>query len=111
MTYSSIEVILLILAMTAATYLPRLLPILLLSRRKLPFIVERWLSYVPVAVLATLLGPVLFLPDGQFTLKISLNPHFWAAIPALAIAVISRNMFLTVLVGIGVTALIHFFLL
>lgn len=111
MTYTSAQIILLIIIMAAATYLPRLLPLLLLSRRKLPLVVERWLSYVPVAVLATLLGPALFLPGGTFTLNISQNPHFWAAIPALAVAVYTRNMFITVLLGIAITATIRFFVL
>ena len=111
MAYSSGEIILLIIAMTVATYLSRLLPLLLLSRRELPLIVERWLSYVPVAVLATLLGPVLFLPQGEFRLEMAHNPHFWAALPALAAAILTRNMFITVLIGITCTALIRFFLI
>ncbi len=111
MPYAPGQIILLILAMTAVTYLPRLLPLLLLSRRKLPLTVERWLSYVPVAVLAALLAPALFLPQGEFTLNLSLNPHFWAALPALATAILTRNMFVTVLAGITATALIRFFLI
>ena len=110
MTYSSGQILLLIVAMTVTTYLPRLLPLLLLSRRKLPLVVERWLSYVPVAVLAALLGPVLFLPRGEFTLELALNPHFWAALPALAAAILTRNMFITVIVGIAGTASIRYFL-
>ena len=110
MPYAPGQIILLILAMAAITYLLRLLPLLLLSRRKLPQIMVRWLSYVPVAVLATLLGPVLFLPQGEFTIQLSSNPHFWAAIPALAAAIFTRNMFLTVLIGIAATAMLRFFL-
>ncbi len=110
MPYASGQIILLIFAMTAVTYLPRLLPLLLLSRRKLPLAVERWLSYVPVAVLAALLGPTLFLPQGEFTLELSSNPHFWAALPALTAAILTRNMFITVLVGIAGTSLIRYLL-
>ncbi len=108
MTPYSGNTILLILAMALVTYLSRVVPLLLLSHRTLPHIMKRWLSYIPVALLATLLGPLLFLPHGKFTLNISHNPHFWAALPALAAAIITRNMFLTVLMGMAFTALIRF---
>ena len=108
MPYVPGQIILLVLAMALVTYLPRLLPLLLFSRSKMPLIVERWLSYVPVAVLAALLAPALFLVQGKFTINLSLNPHFWAALPALATAILTRNMFITVLVGIAATALFRY---
>ena len=111
MTPYSGNTILLILAMALVTYLSRVVPLLLLSHRALPYIMKRWLSYIPVALLATLLGPLLFLSQGKFTLDITLNPHFWAALPALAAAILTRNMFITVLTGIACTALIRFFLI
>ncbi len=110
MTYTNEAVIILILAMAAATYLPRLLPLLLLSRRRLPLSVERWLSYVPVAVLAALLGPILLLPEGSFTLELSPNPYFWAALPTFAAAVYTRNMFITVIAGVVCMALLRLIL-
>lgn len=111
MTYSTETILLLIVTMAGATYFSRLLPLLLLARCKLPITVERWLSHVPVAVLAALLGPALFLQKGEFTLELSRNPHFWAAIPTFAAAIYTRNMFITVLVGVAGTALIRFFLM
>jgi branched-subunit amino acid transport protein len=57
------EIALLIILMALVTYLPRVLPMLLLSRRTLPRAAVLWLSYVPVAVLAALLAPAsLLLP-------------------------------------------------
>lgn len=47
--------LLLILAMTLVTYLPRVLPLLLLSDRKLPRSFERFLSYIPYSSLAILI--------------------------------------------------------
>ena len=41
-----------ILGMLAVTYVPRVIPVLLLSSKKLPQVLVRWLSYVPVTVLA-----------------------------------------------------------
>ncbi len=93
-----------IFLMTAVTFLPRLLPVLFLSQRRLAPAVRVWLSYVPAAVLAALLGPILLLPQGSFNLKPPVNPYFWAAIPSLWTALKTRNMFLTVLVGIAALA-------
>ena len=103
------NIILIILSMALVTYLPRLIPILLLSRRKLPPQVGIWLSYVPVAVLAALLGPILFMPAGQIALHPGDNPYLWAAFPTLATALFSKNMFLTVLVGMICIALLRMF--
>ncbi|MGI6307083.1 MAG: AzlD domain-containing protein [Dethiobacteria bacterium] len=104
------NIILIILLMALVTYLPRLLPILLLSRRKLPPRVKIWLSYIPVAVLASLLGPVLFMAEGRLTLHPVPNPYFWAALPSLAIALLTKNMFLTILAGMAGVALIRLLL-
>lgn len=100
---------LLILLMTLVTFIPRVVPLLLLSRRKLPELVERWLSYVPVAVLAALLAPSLFTPAGTLDLTFSDNPAFWVSIPLFGIAFISRNLFVTVLSGMVMIALFRCF--
>lgn len=93
--------------MALTTYIPRFLPLLVLSRRALHPLVESWLSYVPAAVLAALLGPALFLPEGQVRFSLADNPHFWAAIPCFVVALITRNMFYTVLTGMGSISLLR----
>ena len=110
MPFYSENITLIILCMALVTYLPRLLPILLLSRRRLPPQVGIWLSYVPVAVLAALLGPILFMPAGQFALHPGDNPYLWVAFPTLATALVSKNMFLTVLAGMAGIALLRMFI-
>jgi len=104
------KIVVVILLMSVVTYLPRFLPMLFLSRRKLSPLAESWLSYVPVAVLSALLGPILFIKNGQFTLTLSSNPYFWAALPTFAVALWTRNMFLAVLTGMGGMALLRLFL-
>lgn len=108
LSYSE-NIVLIIICMALVTYLPRFFPILLLSRRKLPPQIRILLSYVPVAVLASLLGPILFMPAGQPALHPGDNPYLWAALPALAAALLSKNMFLTVLIGMAGIALLRLF--
>ncbi len=108
MTLLDPTVLLAITLMALTTYLPRFFPLLILSRRKLPALLECWLSYVPVAVLAALLGPVLLAPEGYLNLLPASNLYFWAAIPCLIAALNTKNMFITVLVGMGSMALLRF---
>lgn len=104
------EIALLIFFASLVTYLPRLLPVLFLSRRSLPRAVVLWLSYVPVAVLAALLAPALFAPSGSVNLALTENPAFWVSIPVFAIAYFTRNLFATVLSGMVIIALLRLFL-
>jgi branched-subunit amino acid transport protein len=110
MHYFDGKILLTILLMAAVTYLPRLLPLLFLSGKKLPAAIEIWLSYIPVAVLAALLGPSLFITEGKFTLDPSTNIYFWAAIPSFTVALLTKNMFFTVLAGIASASLLRFIL-
>lgn len=99
-----------IVGMGVVTYLPRLLPVWLLSQRTLPPVVVAWLRFVPVAVLAALLLPGLVVREGQINVGLN-NIFLWAAIPALLVAWRTRSFFGTVLVGMGLVALLRWFIL
>lgn len=92
--------------MMLVTYLPRLIPAWLLQGRTIPPFLSAWLKYVPVAVLAALLLPSLLVAEGIFNLAWD-NLYLWAAIPAGLVALKTRSMFATVLVGMGVVALVR----
>ena len=66
------EMIYLILGMSLVTQLPRLLPLVVLSRLSLPPIVIRWLKQIPVAVLSACfsLPSLLLMADCRFRLII-----------------------------------------
>lgn len=51
------KITILILGMMIATYLPRLIPFLLLGNRKIPKKIEEFLSYIPFAALGSLIIP------------------------------------------------------
>lgn len=97
-------VILMIIGMAGVTYLPRLLPLLALSGKKLPSPVISWLQHVPSAVLAALLLPTLLMPDGIISYGLE-NLFLWAAIPTLIAAVISKSLFIPVIIGMLVVIL------
>lgn len=87
------------------TSLPRILPLVVLSRITIPPLFLRWLGFIPVAVLSSLLAPELFLREGRLYLSL-LNPYLLAAIPCFAVALYSRNLFYTVFTGMAAIVLI-----
>ena len=97
-----------IIGMGIATYLPRLLPLLLLTRREragstLSPLAETWLRHVPAAVLAAMLLPSVVIAKGRLHLG-SDNLYLWAAIPTLAMAWKTRSLFGSVALGMAVVA-------
>jgi branched-subunit amino acid transport protein len=86
------------LGMAVVTYLPRVLPLVVLSRFSLPPLLLRWLSFVPVAVLSALLAPDL---AGN-------SEYLLAAVPTFAVALLSRSLMGTVLTGIAAIVLLRF---
>jgi len=97
-------VFLTILGMGLVTYLPRVLPVVLLSSKSIPPILESWLQLVPVAVLAALVAPSLLVEDAQLALH-SDNLFLWASFPTLFVAWRTKNLFASVVVGMSVVAL------
>lgn len=96
--------------MTVVTVLPRILPILLLSDRRLPPVVERWLSLIAPAILAALLLPELILDRSTTpaTLLLSTsNTFLLAGIPTFLVAWKTGSLFGTVIVGIASAALLR----
>lgn len=95
-----------IVAMGAVTYLPRALPLAVLAQIKIPEGFIRWLRLVPVAVLAALLTPELLLNGGGFDLSLQ-NHYLLAAVPCFLVAVKTKNLLLTVGVGLGAAILLQ----
>ncbi|MFW5734068.1 MAG: AzlD domain-containing protein [Oceanidesulfovibrio sp.] len=105
MTPEPIELFIIIAGMAAVTYLPRLLPAMFLASRKLPEPLERFLSFVPTAVLAALLAPSILLSDNAERLGLGENVFLWASIPAFFVAWRFRSFFGAVVVGMATVAL------
>jgi branched-subunit amino acid transport protein len=82
----------LVLACALVTALPRVLPLLVLSRLQLPAWLLDWLRFVPVAVLASLLS-LEILSAGKAGLP--------AIVVALAVAAGTRSLLGTVLAGVA----------
>jgi branched-subunit amino acid transport protein len=96
-----------IVGMALVTYLPRVLPVWLLSARSLPAVVVAWLRYIPAAVLAAMLFPSLLLVEQRLDVGFQ-NLYFWAALPTLLVAWKTRSLFGSVVAGMLLVALARF---
>ncbi|MBR3664873.1 MAG: AzlD domain-containing protein [Desulfovibrio sp.] len=84
----------------AVTVLPKILPVTFLQGESLPSWFRRWLDFVPVAVMAALVGSEVFFYEGHFNLGLS-NLFLVVSVPTLLLAWKSQNYFLTIAVGLG----------
>lgn len=100
-------ILLAIIGMMVVTFLPRLLPIWLLSSRRLPGFIERWLSYIPPSVLAALLLPELLAKNNRIDPAAN-QVYLIAALPAFLVVWRTRSMFAAVIVGMLVVAGLRF---
>jgi branched-subunit amino acid transport protein len=84
--------------MGAVTYIPRMLPLAVLSRRRLPHWFAEWLEFIPPAILSALLAPTLF-AHGNPRLFALGKIELLAALPTLLFAWKTRSLAGTVVVG------------
>lgn len=98
--------------MGLVTYLPRTLPLLYLTNRKLPQWLVDWLDLIPVAILSAIISPTLLADTTARAFRFG-KLELLVAIPTLLFAFKTRSLGGTVLVGmllywLGGMALQHF---
>lgn len=86
-------------AMALANYVVRFLPIAIVSRLELPAPIRRWLSFVPVAVMAALVAGEVLRPGGKAVVPWT-NPYLFAAIPTGLVFYKTRSFLGATLAGI-----------
>lgn len=101
--------LLIILGCGIVTWLPRVIPFMLVRKLQLPDVVIRFLSYVPICILTALFVQNLFVAKpGAFP---DFNVEYClAAIPTIIVAVLTRNLMWIVVSGMTFMALIRYFL-
>lgn len=77
----------------------RLTPIAVLSRLRMPRPIERWLSYVPVCVMAAIVSTEVLRPGGHLIAPWA-NPYLLAAIPTAFVYRFTRSLFGATVAGV-----------
>jgi branched-subunit amino acid transport protein len=91
--------VILILLMGLATYLTRVGFLAFSKKVKLPNVVYRSLKYIPVAILATLIFPGVFIPNGKLDIALA-NPYLGASVVTAGTVLISKNSIISIVLGI-----------
>ncbi len=100
------SVFLLIAASAIVTILPRIIPLMVLSRLQLPDWLMKWLSYVPISVMAALVAQEVLVPGGSFSLFH--NVELWAALITFWVAAKTRSLLGTVIAGVVIVMVLRF---
>lgn len=93
--------VLLVLGMALVTFAVRYPPLALVGRLELPERVIRALRYVPVAVLTAIIVPAVLMPQGELDLRLE-NAYLIAGLTAVLVSWRTKNLLLTIVIGMGV---------
>lgn len=93
------SILVIIIGASIVTLIPRVLPLVVLSRIQIPEWGMRWLNYVPIAVMAALVGQELLMKNGEMS-PLQNNLELLAALPTFLVAKLTRSLLGTVVVGI-----------
>ena len=103
----SMFMIWLLIGCALVTFIPRILPFIFVRSIKLPKVVIKWLSFIPVCILTALVVEGLIIETEQL---VSID---WQVvlviIPTLLIALKTKSLSLTVIGGVIFMAVIRFF--
>lgn len=102
------EFLWILIGAAVVTLIPRTLPLVLISRLKLPDYVMKFLKHVPLAIMTALVAQTVLTEDGEWISPD--NPEWLAFFPTLAVAMFTRSLLLTVVTGIVSAALLGWLL-
>lgn len=103
---TTMPMVLLILGCALVTWLPRIIPFVVVRNVKMPDVVLRWLAYIPVCILSALVMEGLLDTEG---LIVTFDWMSLAAfVPTLAVAIFTKSLSKTVVVGVITMAALRY---
>lgn len=96
---SDAAIITLIVGMGAINFTQRFLPMAIFSRIEMPKPLLRWLSYIPVSVMGSLVASEVLRPGGEWTAPAT-NPGLYAAVLTAFVFHFTRSFLGATLAGI-----------
>lgn len=104
---TSMAMVLLILGCALVTWIPRIVPFVLVKNVRMPSIMLRWLAYIPVCILSALVIEGVFVKESQLVTIDWL--YLCAFIPTLVVALLTKSLSKTVIAGVLTMAALRFF--
>ena len=95
----------LIFGMALVTYLPRVLPMLVLSNRSVPEKISKWMSFVPVSIFAALIFSDVFFWESQFNVNPIVTIKLLPSVLVFIVAYKTKSLLWSMVLGIAAIAL------
>ena len=95
---STPQLVILIAGLSLGAFATRFAMIAIFGRTRMPIWLDRYLKYVPVAVLTAIALPNILVRDGTYAMHLG-NARLFAAILAVVVAWRTRNMLMTIAAG------------
>lgn len=102
----NVSILLIILGSAIVTFIPRVIPFIVIRKIGLPKLVIKWLSFIPICIFTALIVDSFIIQDESL---LSIDWSVLAAIiPTLIVAIWTKSLSVTVIVGIVCMATIRF---
>lgn len=102
----NLTILLIIIGCALVTFVPRIIPFIVIRNIMLPKIVIKWLSFIPVCIFTALIVDSFIIQDESF-LSIDWRA-LTAIVPTLIVALWTKSLSVTVIVGIVSMATVRF---
>lgn len=98
----------LILGMAIVTFIPRVLPMLVLSNRSVPDKISKWMSFIPVSIFAALIFSDIFFWEGQFNVDPINNIKLIPSVIVFFVAYKTKSLLWSMVLGItAITLMVY----
>lgn len=104
---TTLGMVLIIFGCAIVTWLPRVIPFMLVRSVQLPDVILRWLKYIPVCILSALVIESLLNAKSGFVTLDWLNVA--AFIPTVFVAILTKSLSQTVVAGVVTMAILRYF--
>ncbi|CAM4079097.1 AzlD domain-containing protein [Lederbergia lenta] len=101
-----LTILIIILGCAVVTFIPRIIPFIVVRNLKLPVIVTKWLLFIPICIFTALIVDSIIM-DGESLFSIDWKV-LAAIIPTLMIALWTKSLSVTVIVGIVCMATVRY---
>lgn len=103
------SIVMLILGMAVVTYLPRFVPMLVLSNRKVPEKLVKWMSFIPVSIFSALVFSDVFFWNSEVNVHLLENVKLLPTLLVFYIAYKTQNLLWSMAFGIlGISVMVLF---
>lgn len=99
MDIKPITFIIMLVGISLFTYLPRVLPIIYLSKKELPVWLTEWMKFIPAGIFAALIFPDIFTVDSSLSVNFT-NIKLIAAVLVLIVAFKKKSLGLSIVTGV-----------